>query len=282
MAKFLTTRGIALGIEELIENADHHISLITPFVQLSTTYYDRLKDAIKRGVIVTFVHGKCELNNTENELLKNLDCNLSFKSNLHGKCYANEKVAIVTSFNLYSYSEAHNEEMGVGLDCVEDEEAYKECVKNINFLYKNSTVKQVASLIKDTGEQIRKSALTTFETEWLRCLKTSFTNYEFTQGEKFWYGKDFIKKGVEFTTENGFATIRLNIPWEVGEKLSKEHYSTFLSVLSSYRFYWSSPYTKVSLYHSKHFKFNNTMEEIKYCATGVTKLLSCLKSINAI
>jgi hypothetical protein len=284
MAKFLTTRRIALSIEELIENAKEEIFLITPYLQLSPTYFDRLMHAVKQGVTVTVIYGKADLNYKEEKLLKELNCNLYFKDNLHSKCYSNEKTAIVTSLNLYSYSEVHNEEMGILLDYDQDAEAYKDCRRNISLLQESAVIKQMSTGGKKKEDAIAKEkfqlALTPFQMQWLNCLKSSFTNCVFEEGERFVYAKDFLKKGMEFTTENGFATIRLNIPWEVGQKLSREHSDTFSSVLSSYRFYWSSPFTKVSLYHSKNRHFKTTEEEVIYCATGVTKLLSCLKSIN--
>ncbi len=33
--------------------------------------------------------------------------------NLHAKCYLNEKAAIITSMNLYDFSQVNNNEMGV-------------------------------------------------------------------------------------------------------------------------------------------------------------------------
>ena len=37
----------------------------------------------------------------------------SFRRNLHAKCYLNENEALLTSMNLYEFSEKNNDEMGV-------------------------------------------------------------------------------------------------------------------------------------------------------------------------
>ena len=37
----------------------------------------------------------------------------SVRKNLHAKCYLNEKEALLTSMNLYEYSQEHNDEMGI-------------------------------------------------------------------------------------------------------------------------------------------------------------------------
>ena len=60
-----------------------------------------------------------------------LNCNVFFKKNLHAKCYANENSAIVTSLNLYNYSEMNNREFGVLLSKVNDSIAYRKCIKEI-------------------------------------------------------------------------------------------------------------------------------------------------------
>ena len=50
----------------------------------------------------------------------------SICSTLHAKCYLNEKEAIVTSMNLYSYSQDNNDEMGIYVTKKEDPELYEE------------------------------------------------------------------------------------------------------------------------------------------------------------
>ena len=48
----------------------------------------------------------------------------SYCQNLHAKCYLNEKEAIITSMNLYDFSQINNNEMGIYVNKVEDSDLY--------------------------------------------------------------------------------------------------------------------------------------------------------------
>nr|WP_246254484.1 hypothetical protein [Comamonas jiangduensis] len=50
----------------------------------------------------------------------------SFCKNLHAKCYLNESDAIVTSLNLYEFSQINNNEMGILIRREDDAELYKD------------------------------------------------------------------------------------------------------------------------------------------------------------
>ena len=50
----------------------------------------------------------------------------SYCKNLHAKCYLNEESGIITSLNLYEFSQVNNNEMGVQIRRSEDSELYRE------------------------------------------------------------------------------------------------------------------------------------------------------------
>ena len=50
----------------------------------------------------------------------------SFCKNLHAKCYMNEEMCIVTSLNLYEFSQVNNNEMGILIQRSEDGQLYKD------------------------------------------------------------------------------------------------------------------------------------------------------------
>lgn len=50
----------------------------------------------------------------------------SFCKNLHAKCYLNEESCIITSLNLYEFSQINNNEMGVFLSRQADAEVYRD------------------------------------------------------------------------------------------------------------------------------------------------------------
>lgn len=129
MAEFLTTHATAYVIERVIQRADERLVLVTPYLQLSRTLAERLRDADRRGVRTVLVYGKDELNREEHQKLAELEhLSLLYLENLHAKCYLNEEQAVVGSMNLYEFSEKTNREMGVLLTREQDPEAFADAL----------------------------------------------------------------------------------------------------------------------------------------------------------
>lgn len=139
MAKFLTTSGISSKIETIIKEANSMIVLVSPFLQINNNIYERLMDASKSGKKIFFIYREDQLNKTEREKIHQLENVFLYHHNsLHAKCYLNEKEVLITSMNLYEFSEKNNREMGVVLYKSTDEEAYLNTVKEIESLKNNS------------------------------------------------------------------------------------------------------------------------------------------------
>ena len=116
MAEFLTTLGAADRLERLVTQARQRLVLISPFLQVSPILLERLQEAERRGVVLTVVYGKAEMKAEERRQLARLDrLTLRYLANLHAKCYASEAGMVITSMNLYQFSERNNREMGVFL-----------------------------------------------------------------------------------------------------------------------------------------------------------------------
>jgi hypothetical protein len=121
MAKFIAGNELNLEIEKLLENAEKSIILVSPFIKLHRRYESVLKSKIERHSLrITILFGK----NSE-QMQKSMsyedfaffkqfpNIEIRYEKNLHAKYYANEKSAILTSMNLYSYSHDHNIEAGI-------------------------------------------------------------------------------------------------------------------------------------------------------------------------
>ena len=68
-----------------------------------------------------------ELQPQEIEWLRGLTyIRTSFCKNLHAKCYMNEEMCIITSLNLYEFSQVNNNEMGILIQRSEDGQLYKD------------------------------------------------------------------------------------------------------------------------------------------------------------
>ena len=128
MAEELTTGTLSL-LENLIIEAKTKLVLISPYVQLSDILFERLKDASTKGVKITIVHGKVELELNEKNLIAQLkNVELFFLKNLHAKCYFNETKMLITSMNLYDFSKK-NREMGVLIDRQADTQLFDKAVE---------------------------------------------------------------------------------------------------------------------------------------------------------
>ncbi|ANQ84489.1 hypothetical protein dqs_1441 [Azoarcus olearius] len=127
MAKFLNTSATNYFLEELIKNAKDRLILISPFLKLNDRMKELLADKNRLKIDVRIVYGKSELQPEEINWLKELTyIRTSFCKNLHAKCYMNEELAIITSLNLYEFSQINNNEMGVLIRREEDCELYRE------------------------------------------------------------------------------------------------------------------------------------------------------------
>lgn len=127
MAKFLNTSATNYFLEELIKTAKDRLILISPFLKLNDRMKELLADKDRLKIDVRIVYGKSELQPEEINWLKELSyVRTSFCKNLHAKCYLNEELAIITSLNLYEFSQVNNNEMGVLIRRSDDAELYKD------------------------------------------------------------------------------------------------------------------------------------------------------------
>jgi phosphatidylserine/phosphatidylglycerophosphate/cardiolipin synthase-like enzyme len=127
MAKFLNTSATNYYLEEMIKGAKDRLILISPFLRLNDRIKELLEDKNRLKIDVRIVYGKSELQPEEVNWLKGLTyVRTSFCKNLHAKCYLNEELCIVTSLNLYEFSQVNNNEMGVLISRGDDPALYKD------------------------------------------------------------------------------------------------------------------------------------------------------------
>ena len=127
MAKFLNTSATNYFLEELIKDAKDRLVLVSPFLKLNDRMKELLSDKNRLKIDVRIVYGKSELQPQEIDWLRGLTyIRTSFCKNLHAKCYLNEELCIITSLNLYEFSQVNNNEMGVLIRRSDDSDLYKD------------------------------------------------------------------------------------------------------------------------------------------------------------
>ena len=125
MPKFLDTTGVSYHLQQLINNANEKLILISPYLKLNERLKQSLEDKDRMKIDIRIIYGKSELEPAENNWLKSLrSIRTSFCQNLHAKCYLSENGAIITSMNLYDFSQINNNEMGIYVDKTDDSQLY--------------------------------------------------------------------------------------------------------------------------------------------------------------
>jgi hypothetical protein len=121
MAKFLKGNELNAELEKVFENAEDQIILVSPYIKL----HDRYKAALltksnNPNIEITILFGKNEddlsksMKQDDFDFFKNFpNIEIRYEKRLHAKYYANESRAILTSMNLYGFSQNNNIEAGV-------------------------------------------------------------------------------------------------------------------------------------------------------------------------
>ncbi|MBA2115847.1 phospholipase D family protein [Bremerella alba] len=127
MAKFLNTSGITYHLEQLIKSTKERLVIISPYLRLSDKIRELIEDLDRLKIDIRLVYGKNDLHPRESAWLESLTfVRCSFCKNLHAKCYLNESEAIITSMNIYEFSQVNNNEMGIVFNRDDDPELFKD------------------------------------------------------------------------------------------------------------------------------------------------------------
>lgn len=97
------------------------------------------------------MYGKSDLHPNEQKQLDALtNIELFFLQNLHAKCYLNENVLVVSSMNLYEFSEKNNREMGIVLTRQDDGECFADALAEAHSIMAAAQVVSVRKPIPET------------------------------------------------------------------------------------------------------------------------------------
>ena len=165
MAKFLNTSGTNFFLEKLIKSANERLILISPFLQINDKVKELLEDKNRLKLDIRIVYGKVELQPEEITWLHGLEfVRTSFCKNLHAKCYLSEQGCIITSMNLYEFSQVNNNEMGIVIFKNQDAELYKETFEEAQRIIRISEeFRLTAEKVERRDEEVDVDAPETFD-----------------------------------------------------------------------------------------------------------------------
>ena len=121
MATFLTGNELNATLESIFESATEYLILISPYIKLHERYSSALKEKRDNpGLKMTIVFGKNEDDLSRSMKVEDFNffkefpnIEIRYEKRLHAKYYASQDAAILTSMNLYNYSQDNNIEAGV-------------------------------------------------------------------------------------------------------------------------------------------------------------------------
>lgn len=121
MAKFLEGNELNSELGKIFKNAENKLILISPYIKLHHRYADELKTRVNDDKLqITVVFGKNEKDLTKSLTAEDLEffkqfpqIEIRYEKRLHAKFYANDFSQILTSMNLYDFSQDENIEVGV-------------------------------------------------------------------------------------------------------------------------------------------------------------------------
>ena len=132
MAKFLNTTGVSYHLEELIKGTKDRLYLISPYLQFNERIKEHIKNLNiqKRDIRIVYRENKLQIDEN-NWLESQIGVRTSICKNLHAKCYLNENEAIITSMNLYEFSQQNNNEMGIHITKDQDPDLYNSAFEEV-------------------------------------------------------------------------------------------------------------------------------------------------------
>lgn len=208
MAKFLNTSATSFYLEELIKNAKERLILISPFLKLNDRIKELLEDKNRLKIDIRIIYGKSDLHPDEIKWMQKLEyVRVSFCKNLHAKCYLNESTCIISSLNLYEFSQVNNNEMGVLIEKDQDDTVFKDAYEEAQRIIRISDevrislneVKEIEAAAQDNNEQDDFNKLTTSKLAAKHKIKTNDLLEQFVE-------KGFLllnDKGKHQLTEQG-------------------------------------------------------------------------------
>jgi phosphatidylserine/phosphatidylglycerophosphate/cardiolipin synthase-like enzyme len=178
MAKFLDTTGVSYHLQQLINKANERLILISPYLKINEKIKQSLEDKNRMKIDIRVIYGKNELQPEENNWLKSMtSIRSSFCKDLHAKCYLNENEAIITSMNLYEFSQVNNNEMGIYVVKETDSTLYNEIYEEVKRLIRISD-----EIVVSVEKAQTKSSSTVNETksEFVAPTKTTHNGKYFS------------------------------------------------------------------------------------------------------
>ena len=141
MAEFLTTAAVSYYLEKIVNEAEDWLVIISPYIKANSRIQDYITRKCWEPIFKTNVDHPIDTlivyrHETQDPELEEWFHSLphavvGFHEDLHAKCYLNEKEALITSMNMYDYSQINNYEMGILISSESEPELYNQIYEEV-------------------------------------------------------------------------------------------------------------------------------------------------------
>lgn len=295
MAKFLNTDLINEWIPKLISEAEKNLIIIVPYIKTSDRIFKYLWEANKRGVVITLVYRENKLTPAEKNKLYSLDnLNLMHHPNVHAKCYYSENYLLITSMNLYEFSEKNNREMGVllhkidlnpnGYGNTDEDSIFQDAIAEIKTIINSSHFEKQSRETKSDGFEIEliKSNKDRVE-DFCKYLNKIFIHKRFEpDGE----GHDWLPvcknyfDRIDVWVEHRYI-LKINFPEDRLKQIYerfKPQYDEFK--IRGFKFYWNYHTSTITLYRNSKMPGWDGLtneDDTKKMKSGLDELITFLR-----
>lgn len=266
MAEFLNRKKLVEWIPKLIESAEKDLIIISPYIQISERILQLLRTAERKGVEITLIYKEGELSEKERKKFDEIEnLNLLYQPNLHSKCIYNEKYLLITSMNLYEFSQKHNREMGVlfrrtdeegsewndyrnGRD---DESIFQDAIEEIEEIIASADFEKESFETKTIGFEMdiikSNKVLATEKCAILNKFSKNKRFVPFQNGEDWFCRCNNFFDGVDIVIENNRISLNLNFEEDrinkIYENLKTNNYGGKMQdyrVIECIRLFWDT------------------------------------------
>lgn len=225
MAEFLRTSGINHKLDEIIINAKEHLLILSPYVQVSDNILNRLLETVPNKIKINFVYGKKEKQVGMKKLERLTNLNLFFNENLHAKLYCNESEMIITSLNLYEYSQTNNREMGIYFTKENSPKLFNDALNEAKSIIKSSN--SISKAQKVVEMKIIPYSIKEVLESLTTKLSSLFPSQEFKIYKDKIIGENFQNSNISILIEPNNEYFRIafrlvNKDWRINDKHYKQ------------------------------------------------------------
>jgi hypothetical protein len=279
MAIFLNTDKTTNCIKEIISTCQSELIMVVPYIKISQNIFQELYEADNRNVDITLIYREDKLTRTEKEKLLSLrNLNLLHHPNIHCKCYYNGELLLVSSMNLYEYSEKNNREMSIllhreDMDDSDGERSYSDndkvfadAIDEIREIMNGSTIEKTNGSKTNSFEiEIVK---TDEELEIERCnrINQHFINKKFKPFEyrtNVWFSmcSNYFDK-VDVVFEGHRIGIDINLPDDEKEELFKRWKTVYNEFeFQGFKYYLNYHTAPIYIYRDSRFDWDSIQND---------------------